>query len=584
MRRFTELYLALDATNATLDKRALLRAFFDAASDDEAGVALHVLTGGRLKRAASTALLRRAIETKTGLPGWLIGACRESVGDFSEAAALLAPGASAPCDETLDKTWCERLVPFGSGDDETRLDILTSAWANFDADQRLVFHKLIRGGFRVGVQRTTVAHALAELSGVGRELITQRLTGGVEPTAESFRAVVSPETQAIDAQRPYPFFLASALDPRDTPADDESEADAIDADAAHIERLLGEADRYQAEWKYDGIRAQLIRRTDDGAVLFSRGEEIVTEQFPEVIAAAASAIPAGTVLDGELVMAGPQGEILPFAQLQTRLNRKAKNLAQPSLFDRRGPVFIAYDILEQDGNDLRDRTTEHRRFVLEALLGESSDADTIRLAPALRDARGWRERAALRRSSRQRGVEGLMLKHRDAPYHAGRTRSGPTWWKWKVDPFTIDAVLVYAQPGTGRRAMLYTDYTFALWDADHTRDDNDGADPETPEAENAPRELVTFAKAYSGLSQEEIERVDRFVRNNTVDRMGPVRKVTPELVFELGFESVQRSDRHASGLAVRFPRMLRWRHDKPASEADTIAELRRMLPSEMPNR
>jgi len=653
MHSFTPLYIALDATNSSTDKRRLLREYFAERKGDaeDAAIALFFLTGNRLHRTASTKLLRKAIVEATGLPTWLVGECREQVGDLSETLALLHPGTAGPSAESLAATWKERLQPFQhAADDERRRSIIERAWNDFDADQRLVFHKLIRGGFRVGVQRRTVAHALADLSGLDVAVIQQRLTGGVQPTAAFFESLLSGDAQPTDGATPYPFCLANPIDPlprERTPATRDSDAEApradssaddtgreasgggcadppntplLQAEAVWVAEQLGPPGEYQCEYKYDGIRAQLIARAGAPITLFSRGEELVTEQFPEIVAAARDAFAhddaaptaptdstdsahsaGGFVLDGELLMA-EGSRLLPFFELQTRLNRKPSSLAQPSLFDARSPVFIAYDVLEHRGVDLRDRPTSERRTVLERTLATLPAEHTIRLAP-LADAEiaepTWADRVRLRVGSRERGVEGLMLKHVAAPYHTGRTRSGPTWWKWKVDPFSVDAVLIYAQPGTGRRATLFTDYTFALRVPDGRgvggqskagrgagegageggeaarRDAEPGKRPS--DADQPP--LVAFAKAYSGLKQEEIEHVDRFVRQNTIDKMGPVRAVKPALVMEIGFESVQRSDRHASGLAVRFPRILRLRPDKTPAEADSIEAVERLAPN-----
>lgn len=562
MKRFTDLYLQLDATNASAEKTAILTRYFETTPAEDAAVALFFLAGKRLDRTASTNLLKRAILNATGFQPWLLAACHEAAGDLSETIALLHPPHQSadeqPADEPLHVTFNTRLTPFErTTDEDEREQLLLDAWRTFDADQRFVFHKLIRGGFRVGAQRKTVANALAAAHRLPVALVTQRLTAKLEPTPESYRAITAPESTDEDRATPLPFCLANPLD---TPIDADTHTQATTVASA-----LGDRDDYLAEWKYDGIRCQLIKH-DHTLVLWSRGEELITHQFPEITAAARRDLPQRVTLDGEILLTDTNRRPLPFAELQTRLNRKPASLTQPSLFDDRTPAFIAYDILRTDNADLRDHTTQHRRQQLEHLLTNLPPTSPISISPLLAEPT-WHALAERRAESRERAVEGLMLKHRSAPYHAGRTREGSTWWKWKTDPLTIDAVLLYAQPGTGRRASLYTDYTFAL----------NATDPDTQKPT-----LVTFAKAYSGLSNDEIEQVDRFVRNNTVERTGPVRRVTPHLVFELAYESVQRSDRHAAGVAVRFPRILRRRHDKQPEDADTLdtllAQLRALNP------
>ena len=549
MHAFAALYLALDATNSTDDKTALVAAYFTHADDADAGVALSLLTGNRLKRMPPSKLLRDLAAETAGLPVWLVDVSRESVGDLSETVSLLLPRRDdgVRMDASLAETWRERIAPLSGADAATQRHILLDAFAVLPAEDRLVYLKLVRGGFRVGVQRKTVVRALARATGLDVDLLAHRLTGATEPTAEAYRAVIDPDDAAELARRPYPFFLARAPDPTDET----------------FPAKLGDRSEWRAEWKYDGIRAQLIRRSGQTGIetaLWSRGEELITHQFPEIITQA-NELPNGVVLDGE-VLAWAGDRPAPFAELQTRLNRKVAPTAQPGLFDEERVVFTAYDVLELDGADLRSEPLRARFARLAELIPEPDRPGMLRRTVEV-DAGDWDALAAQRERSRELGVEGVMLKHLDSVYGVGRRAADDTggWWKWKIDPFSVDAVLVAAQPGSGRRAGLYTDYTFAVWDRE----------------EREPRRaLVTFAKAYSGLTQEEIERVDAFVRAHTTERHGPVRIVSPELVFELHFEGIARSGRHKSGYAVRFPRMARWRTDKRADDADTVATLERL--------
>jgi DNA ligase-1 len=522
MKRFASCFAELDASTRTGDKVAALAAYFADAPPADAAWGLAFLVGRRPKRALPARRLAEWATAAAGIPDWLLAESLEQVGDLGECLALLLPDPQRTDPPPLH-VLVERLLALqGLADDERRA-VVERTWGELDAAQRLVWHKLLLGSFRVGVSQALVLRGLAQATGLPAATLAHRLAGQWTPSAAWWATLVGSEENADAAvARPSPFFLAHPLH----------------ADPA----TLGPPEDWLAEWKWDGIRGQLIRRGAD-CLLWSRGEEPIAHQFPEVVAAAL-ALPPGTVLDGE-VLAWEDDRPLPFAALQKRLGRK-----QPSLrLQREVPIaFCAYDLLELDGVDWRARPLRERRGRLDRLVAEL-DSPRIR-CPAPLPPADWVERARLRAGSRDLGVEGLMLKRLDSPYGMGRTTG--TWWKWKIDPHSVDAVLVYAQHGSGIRAGQYTDYTFAVWDGDL---------------------LVPVAKAYSGLTREEIEEVDRFVRAHTIERFGPVRAVEPRLVFELHFEGIRASTRHKSGLAVRFPRIARWRRDKPAAEADRLASL-----------
>jgi len=454
----------------------------------------------------------------------------------------------------------DRLLPLRGLPPAEQSARLADCWNELGAAGRFLLVKLIGGGFRVGVSRLLVQRALAEASGLDAQLLAQRMVGWTDarstPSAQRYADLVAPAGQGAEAGKaggqPYPFFLAHAL--QDEPA------------------TLGDVGQWLIEWKYDGIRAQLVKR--GGQVwIWSRGEELVTERFPEVVALAAS-LPDGTVLDGELLAwhAGADHPA-PFKLLQQRLNRKT--VGKKLLAD--APVaFMAYDLLEQAGVDLRSEPQAQRRQRLLSAL----QAGPFRASPALLPG-SWEAAAALREQSRERGVEGFMLKSLDARYGSGRTKAGGTWWKWKVEPYTVDAVLIYAQAGHGRRASVYTDYTFAVWSRPPASADEAQAVLEAiarrEPAQPGALQLLPFAKAYSGLTDEEFRAVDRVVRATTLEKFGPVRSVRPTLVFEIGFEGIGASPRHKSGVAVRFPRMLRIRHDKPVHQADALQALQALI-------
>lgn len=558
MRRFATLYQALDASTGTADKVAALRRYFAEAPDEDAAWAVYFLAGGKPRQVVPTALLRATACRLAGIDDWLFEACYQAVGDLAETIAHVLPAPARPGDAGLAHWVGQRLLPLRGLPADEQAARLAEAFAELDAPGRFLLVKLIGGGFRVGVSRLLVQRALAEQAGVDAKLVAQRMMGYTEaratPDAERFRRLLAPAAAGAggDAGQPYPFFLAHPL--HDAP------------------EALGELRDWIVEWKYDGIRAQLVRR-DGRCWIWSRGEELVTERFPE-IATAARALPDGHVLDGEILV-WPDGDErpAPFQRLQQRIGRKTltrKVLAEAPA------VFVAYDLLEAGGVDLRPRPQHERRARLEALAAMVP----VRVSPRLQPA-DWPEAAALRASARARGVEGLMLKQAGAAYGSGRTKSDGTWWKWKVDPFSVDAVLIYAQAGHGRRASVYTDYTFAVWnrppaDAAEAQAVVDAIARREPARDGA-LQLVPFAKAYSGLDDDEFARVDRVIRAHTLEKFGPVRSVRPTLVFELGFEGLQPSPRHKSGIAVRFPRMLRIRDDKPLHEADSLHTLRALM-------
>jgi DNA ligase-1 len=528
MQRFAKLYDAIDSTTSTNAKVAAMARYFTEAPPADAAWAVFFLTGRRLKRLLPYAAIHDWTIAATGLPSWVIEESYSVVGDGAETAALVLD--QLPIVENTAPlplaAWVEeRILSLRAMDPNTQRERVTAWWAPLDRLQRFVLLKLITGEFRVGVSQTLVVRALAQASGLPVATVAARLMGDWTPAAEWFASVISPESTDVDESRPYPFFLASPLE----------------EDVA----TLGDPANWILEWKWDGIRAQLVKR--GGAIhLWSRGEELITHRFPEIVAAATH-LPDGTVLDGE-VLAFRDDRPLPFSALQQRIGRQ-KQVAQMA---RAVPVvFMTYDLLEQDGTDIRTVALRERRERLVNLL----PSGVLRPSPVVVGG-SWDALAEVRSESRVRGVEGLMLKRASSAYGVGRKRGD--WWKWKIEPYTIDAVLIYAQPGSGKRASLLTDYTFGVWDNG---------------------ELVPVAKAYSGLSNEEIGEMDRWIRRHTLERFGPVRHVEPVHVFELGFEGIARSSRHRSGIAVRFPRMLRWRKDKRAEEADTLDNVRRLLES-----
>ncbi|MFV3405776.1 ATP-dependent DNA ligase [Pseudomonas sp. NY15463] len=549
MKAFADLYLRLDATTSNNARLHALVDYFASAPPQDAAWAVYFLAGGRPRQLVPSRLLRELATQLSGLPPWLFEESYQAVGDLAETVSLLLPESPDASDESL-ADWVEQhLLPLRGQPPEVVRERLPILWSQLDRPSLMLCLKLITGSFRVGVSKLLVTRALAQLAGLDAKRVAQRLVGYTDlnhrPNAERYLALIAPESTDEHQQRggqPYPFFLAHALQ----------------LPVAQFDALLGPPCDWLVEWKWDGIRAQVVKR--EGRVwVWSRGEELMTERFPE-LHSLADTLPDGVVIDGEILVWKPDTQgiaVQPFALLQQRLGRKT--LSKKLLAE--APVVLqAYDLLEWQGHDWRNQPQHVRRQQLEQLLQRYPLAPLL-LSPLL-TGDNWSELAQQRERSRSLGVEGLMLKRRDALYGVGRTKDMGLWWKWKVDPFSIDAVLIYAQRGHGRRASLYSDYTFAVWDAP----------PGT-----AGRSLVPFAKAYSGLSDEQMRQVDAIVRKTTVETFGPVRSVTPTLVFELGFEGIALSKRHKSGIAVRFPRMLRWRQDKTVEQADDLATLQALL-------
>ncbi|MDA8446204.1 ATP-dependent DNA ligase [Paracidovorax valerianellae] len=576
MKDFAALYRALDASTSSLAKQAALQAYLRTAQPADAAWAVYFLAGGKPRQLVPTKLLRALARDAAGLPEWLFDESYEAVGDLAETISLLLP-APAEVQALGLADWMEwHLLPLRGIPPEDLSSTLRAQWAGLAVEERLVYFKLITGAFRVGVSRLQVTQALAAVSGVDPKRIAQRLMGythiGARPgEADYLRLVAAEGEEGDDAAvgeargHPYPFFLAHPLQ----------------LPVSQFDKVLGSPSQWIVEWKWDGIRAQVVRRAASAATdsvdpanpaaaattwIWSRGEELVSDRFPE-LQALGDVLPDGTVLDGEIVVwRAAEGDavahVRPFADLQKRIGRKALT---PKLLRELPVVLLAYDLLEEGGEDLRRLPQSVRRERLDALLARVSHPALVS-SPVLQ-GESWEDLARQREQARSLGVEGMMLKARSAEYGVGRTKDVGTWWKWKIDPLSIDAVLIYAQRGHGRRASLYSDYTFAVWDG-------------PPGTEG--RSLVPFAKAYSGLTDAEMARVDAVIRKTTVETFGPVRSVRPTLVFELGFEGIARSSRHKSGIAVRFPRMLRWREDKPVEEADSVDTLAELLPRSDP--
>jgi DNA ligase-1 len=533
VKQFSALVNILGTSTKTNDKLDALAFYFATANDKDKVWVIALFSGRRPKRAVNSTQLQNWCIELANLPHWLFEESYHTVGDLAETIALLLPENISSQHANNLHYYLKQFITIEKQDEGIKKKFIQDCWLEMNSEERFVFNKLITGGFRIGVSQQTMVNALAKATNISSSVIAHRISGNWDPITTSFEELLSEQTSSIDYSKPYPFYLAYALD------EDFSE--------------LGNPDEWQAEWKWDGIRGQIIKRNGE-LFVWSRGEELMTEKFPEYHVLK-NFLPEGTSLDGEIIVLSKSlsDEIdfmpMPFAALQTRIGRK--NISKKQLTE--APVsFIAYDLLEVNGEDCREKTLSERRMLLEKIVKDVNNP-VLKISPVIK-FETWEQLASIREKSRDVGSEGIMLKRKNSVYQVGRKRGD--WWKWKIDPLVIDAVMIYAMKGHGRRSNLYTDYTFAVKDGD---------------------KLTSFAKAYSGLTDEEFAQVDNFVKRNSIEKFGPVRTVKPELVFEIAFEGIAASNRHKSGVALRFPRINRWRKDKKADEINTLDDLKKML-------
>lgn len=533
MKHFAEMIAVLASSTKTNAKINALQKYFETANAEDKVWVIALFTGRRPRRTIAGSLLAQWCREITSLPDWLIAESYHTVGDFAEVIALLLPeNTETPYEQNVSLYfYMKSLIALDKKEDQLKKDFIVESWGRMTKMEKFVFNKLITGGFRIGVSQKIMVNALAKTTSVSPSVIAHRISGKWDPSAVTFEELIADDGAIKDFSKPYPFYLAYAVE--------------------EVEELQ-QPELWQAEWKWDGIRGQIIKRNNE-VFVWSRGEELITEKFPEY-QILQNILPDGIALDGEIICLGPSTDHLdftplPFSILQTRIGRK--NISKKQLTE--APVgFIAYDILEWNHEDVREKSTEERRNLLSSFLDQMS-IPFVHISPVI-EFTSWDDLKEIRKRSRDMGSEGIMLKRKSSTYQVGRKRGD--WWKWKIDPLTIDAVMIYAQKGSGRRSNLYTDYTFAVKNGE---------------------ELVTFAKAYSGLTDKEFAQIDAFVKRNSIEKFGPVRTVKPELVFEIAFEGIAASNRHKSGVALRFPRMSRWRKDKKPDEINTLDDLKQLL-------
>ncbi len=525
MKDFSNLISAIEITNKTNAKINALVDYFKTAPDKDKLWLIALFTGKRPSRPVKSTLMKVWCMEITQLPEWLFLESYSTVGDLGETLALLLPNPKNEIEKPLH-IWIDELINLKKQSDDEKKTYVLDAWNGLNAQERLIFNKLIGGSFRIGVSKKTLVNALAKLSGIDANQLMHSIIGNWTPNTITFEELLNGEHINYDNSKPYPFCLAYAL-----------EKDLND---------LGDENEWQVEYKWDGIRGQIIKRKDE-VFIWSRGEELVTQQFPELVETI-SQFKGDFVIDGE-ILAIKDSAVLLFNDLQKRLNRK--NVTKKLLEEVPVGLYI-YDILELNDVDLRKHSMTERREKLE-LLFQQNKSTILKLSEII-EFENWDELDTLRNNARSFNSEGLMLKKKSSIYHVGRKKGD--WWKWKVDPLTIDAVMIYAQKGSGRRSSKYTDYTFAVKNEE---------------------KLVTVAKAYSGLTNDEITAISRWVNKNAIEKFGPVRTVKPELVFEIAFEGIAYSKRHKSGVALRFPRIKRWRKDKTVKDIDTIESVKSLI-------
>ena len=533
MKHFIQLIEDMADTTKTNTKVTRLVKYFSEVDKGSAIWAIFFLYGKKIKRGVSYSLLTEIALEVLDLPDWLVYESITAVGDRSEALSLLLN-----IDETESEMeyslqyWVEkRLLPLQKKTAEQQKKMIQEWWSECTRKEIFVINKLISGGFygRIGVSKGIVLKALEKFTGVSTNTLQYRLMGSWDPTIQFYESLISTDTTDADLSQPYPFFLASPLQ------------EPLEA--------LGDVNDWSFEYKWDGIRSETIIRKNK-VFIWSRGEDIVTDSFPEVITELKK-LPNGIVIDGE-ILAYHGGVPLAFSVLQRRIGRIGKNISKKILVE--APVkLMAYDLLEYEGKDLREKPLEERRALLEKIIKENKSG--LLFSTDLK-AENWKEVELLRDRSREKQAEGLMLKRKNSPYQSGRKRGD--WWKYKVEPLSLDVVMVYAQAGSGKRANFFTDYTFAVWSSDKT-------------------ELIPIGKSYRGLTDEEIKKLDAWIRKNTKEKFGPVRTVNPEQIFELGFDNVLENKRVKAGISVRFPRIIKWRTDKKLKDINTIDDAKDLL-------
>ena len=537
LNKFAKLFFDLDSNNSNNKKIDLLINYFLSNSALNNSWTIFLLIGKSNKRFISGKSLREYYSIIYKLPIWLIDICHQKVGDSAEVISLLLSNKidKKSKDISLNNLIKNKLPELLKISEEEKVEMIKYYWEIIPKENLLVFNKILTGSFRIGVSKGLVRKSLSKMLNMDESIISHRLMGQFIPSAKTYNFIISKKFHQKElGYKPYPFQLANPLD-------------------IQVKDL--NLDDYQFEWKYDGIRGQIVKRRKN-ITIWTRGEELVNNSFPELVNLI-SLINDDFVIDGEILIWNSKKDCPDdFGLLQKRIRR---NSPSNKILKDLPISFITYDLLELNGKDLRENILSIRREILEKLYSSWKEKSTDPYFHKLKITKlikvfDWYDIEKKKNNSRSLNTEGLVIKNKNSKYLPGRKRGN--WWKYKVDPMQLDAVLIYAKGGSGKRADLYTDYSFALW---------------------KDKELTKFANAYSGLTNEEIKELDKWIRKNTLNKFGPVRSVKPFFVFEISFENIQFSSRHKSGIAVRFPRITKWRKDKNIHEADTLENAYKLM-------
>jgi len=527
MKAFAKLISNLEQTSKEAFKVTALAQYFSNATDEDKLWTLALFTGTRPKRVVDIKALKEFAEQVYTEGEWLFEASHQIVGDMAETIAYFLPKAKRNGNHTLSE-WISMIRTIFNAERIDQRDAITKAWDTLRPEERFIFNKLITGGFRIDVSLKLLSKALAIVTGKDENLLAHKLNSDWHPDEVSFETLIFTENPEAEKSKPYPFHLAHTLE--STVAE------------------LGDISNWQVERKWDGIRVQVIVRGNKISI-WSRKGDILSSKVPELKPLAES-MEDGTVLDGELICF-KNGKILPINNLRTRFGRRNNSKKQ---FEESPCVFMAYDILEFKGEDIRNKDLAERRKKLEKVILQYYDEHKIILLSDIINNDNWESINSEREKSREHQVTGLVLKNKKSIY--GSSRVEGDWWKWPVDPLFIDAILLYAQAGEGGSSKMYREYSFALW---HGED------------------LVTFAKAKSGLEDKELKELTSFVKKNTKEKFGPVRSVAAVQIFRLAFDSITASKRHKSGILLKNPRLIEWLRDKNIEDGNNLDDLKKML-------
>ena len=527
MRQFAALIRKLELSSRQNEKVLVLSAYFQEAAEKDRVWAIALLSQRRPSRTMTLRQMKKWALEFSGIPEWLFEESYQIVGDLAETIALILPPPTGQAEQGLSH-WIETITELKGRASEAQKALVFKSWEVLDKAERFQFNKLVTGSFRVSVSQRLMTRALSLATGMPETVLAHRISGGWDPESTAFQDLVREQSPTEEAGRPYPFQRIHPLE--------------------EGPNVLGETSGYLIDWKWEGIRCQLIRRSSNSFIWSEKGE-LITGAFP-AIASALDNFPEGLVLDGEIVIMQDAG-VGPASGIEKRLGMKKPG---PKALRELPAAFIAFDILEREGTDLRDRPLLERKQQLLDLAGQVDATGEVILFSDPLPVNDWADVAGFRAEARNMRADGLLIKKRELPYRSGDVE-GP-WLHWKPEAHTINALLIYATRGQGGSTRQYTDLSFAVWAGD---------------------QLVPFTRTIEGLPEEDMAELSSWIRENTVERFGPVRSVRAEQVFEIAFEGIEPSSRHRSGLILRSPRILRWCRGLTPDRAGKLSSLKKLL-------